>query len=139
MDVNSITTDKLMKLLRGKPDEFENYIFDGSVILTELLEKLRKSRGISKTDIINRTGLSKAYVYQVFDGTYVPGRNALLIIALTLNVSVEDTQRLLALARKPALYPKIKRDAAIIICLSKNLSAAEADEFLRGIGEGSLL
>jgi len=128
-----------MKLLRSKPDEFENYVFDGNIILTESLEKLRKKRGISKKDIIIRTGLSKAYIYQVFGGTYVPGRNALLLIALTLNVSVEDTQRLLSLARKPALYPKIKRDAAIIVCLSKNLSPAETDEFLRGNGEDSLL
>jgi len=139
MNVNSITTEKLMKLLCSKPDEFKNIKFDGSVILTELLEKLRKKSGISKTDVINRTGLSKAYIYQVFDGTYVPGRNALLLIAFALNASLDDTQRLLSLARKSALYPKIKRDAAIIICLSKNLSAIEADEFLRNICEEPLL
>ena len=139
MNVNSITTDRLMKLLCSKPNDFENFKFDGSMIITELLEKLRKKAGVSKTDIINRTGLSKAYIYQVFDGTYTPGRNALLLIAFALNVSVEDTQRLLALARKPALYPKIKRDAAIIICLSKNMSIIEADEFFRSIGEESLL
>ena len=139
MNANAIITENLMKLLCSKPNEFKNITFDENITLTELLEKLRGKSGITKPDIVIRTGLSKTYIYQLFNGEYIPGRNVLLRLAFALNASVDDTQRLLMLAKKSVLYPKIKRDAAIIVCLSQKNSETETNEFLQSIGEETLL
>lgn len=139
MYTNSITTAKLTKLLKTEPDEFYNIKFVEPVSLTKLLEKLRKEQDISKAKLIILTGLSKPYLYQVLNGSYIPGRNALLRITLSLKASLDDTQRFLTLAKQSILYPKIKRDAAIMICIYRKYSMWETNEFLMNIREESLL
>jgi hypothetical protein len=78
-------------------------------------------------------------VYQVLDGTRTPSRDALLRFAITLRLELPEAQRLLTRAGKSLLYPKVRRDAAIIACVAKRLSLCETDEFLESIGEQTLL
>jgi len=139
MNANLINTDKLLQLLKNNPDELEKIQFDEDAALKKLLEDAMKKEDISIAKLIVRTGLSKPYVYQMFEGSRNPGRNALLRISFALRLLLPDIQRLLSLSGKCVLYPKVRRDAAIIASLAKNLSIDETDEFLRSIGEESLL
>ena len=139
MGNNSLTTTKLMKLLKENPDEFIKIQFDEFISLPELLTKLSRQANISKPDLVILTGVSKSYIYQIFKGTFIPGRNMLLKIAIVLKTSVEDTQRLLTLAKQSVLYPKIRRDAALIVCISQKYSLSETNDFLTHIGEDFLV
>ena len=66
--------------------------------------------------------LSKSYTYQVLDGSRQPERNVVLRLAFSLGCSLKEVQHLLALSDNGILYPKIRRDAAMIF-----------SEFARGI------
>ena len=48
------------------------------------------------------------------------------------------TQRLLAIGGCGALYPKVRRDAAVIYALNQNMGLMEAEELLSSLPERSL-
>ncbi|MDD7177558.1 MAG: hypothetical protein SPG09_02815 [Lachnospiraceae bacterium] len=56
-----------------------------------------------------------------------------------MNLTLAETQELLMMGQKGALYPKVRRDAAIICCLEQRLSLDETDEFLKSISEKTLV
>ena len=68
-----------------------------------------------------------------------PGRDIVLRLALVLALTPEETQRLLRAAQRGALYPRVRRDAAVIFCLNRGLSLLEADDLLRSLGEDPLV
>jgi len=139
MNASFISTDKLMKFLRSQPDELKKIKFDEVCTFAELLEQFREKSGISKKELVVILQLSKSHLYKIFDGTRIPSRDVILCLALILYIELDDVQRLLALARESALYPKIRRDAIIIASISQKLSVEETDELLLGMGEDSLL
>lgn len=76
--------------------------------------------------------------YRIMSGTRSTSRNVLLRIALTMSLSLNETQLLLQVGRKALLYPRVRRDAALIYCLSHNMSLNEAEAMLLELGERSL-
>ena len=82
--------------------------------------------------------ISRSYAYQVLRGERRPGRDILLCTALSLSLSLEETQRLLALGSCGALYPRLRRDAAVIYALSHDLSPEETEELLASLPEPGL-
>lgn len=63
----------------------------------------------------------------------------MLRLAFSLGCSLKEVQHLLALSDNGILYPKIRRDAAIIFGIRQGYSLAEENEFLEKIGEQGLL
>ena len=100
------------------------------ITLAEHLKALLGRRNISISQLINATNLSKSFVYQLLSGSRSAGRDAVLQIAFALNLSIDETHRLLTLSGNSVLYPKVKRDAVIIFCLNKRLPLVQADELL---------
>ena len=82
---------------------------------------------------------SRSFVYQIFDGTRKPGRETLIRMAFALQLSLPQTQRLLSLARRGPLYPRIRRDAAIIYAIEHEYTLMQADEALFSVHELPLL
>lgn len=103
-------------------------------ILQELLEKA----GVSATKWMTAADISKSYGYQVLRGERIPGRDILLRTALFLKLSLKETQRLLAVGGCGALYPKIRRDAAVIFALNQKMSLLETEDLLVSLPERSL-
>ena len=68
----------------------------------------------------------------------MPGRDILLRTALVLQLSLQETQRLLALGDCGALYPKVRRDAAVIFALNHKMTLLETEELLVSLSEASL-
>lgn len=101
--------------------------------LTDYLRRLLAEHGMTVIQAIRRCNLDRSYGYQLFNGTRRPTRDMLLNLAVHLELSEEETQRLLKLAGRPVLYARNRRDAAILYCLSHRLSPAEAGELLRGL------
>lgn len=102
--------------------------------LRDLLERA----GISASDWIAAADISRSYGYQILRGERIPGRDILLRTALAVRLSVEETQRLLTLGGCAVLYPRLRRDAAVIFALNQSLSLLETESLLSSLPERSL-
>lgn len=98
-----------------------------------------EERGLSIAQLSEAAMLSRSFTYQLCSGTRTPGRDIILRIALALELTVDEAQRLLRAAQRGALYPRVRRDAIIIFCLNRKKGVCEADEILTGHGELPLL
>ena len=105
---------------------------------SHLYELLNKG-GFTIPMIIEKASISRSLAYQIFNGQRTPNRNLLLRIAIILKLNLPDTQRLLRIAKKGELYPRIQRDAAIIFCIQHNYSLIDTNELLENLGEAILL
>lgn len=106
--------------------------------LASELQRLLDKAGMTPADWLLAADISRSYAYQILRGERRPGRDILLRTALVLHLSVEDTQRLLALGGCGALYPRLRRDGALIYALSRGLSPAETEELLLSLPERGL-
>ena len=68
------------------------------------------------------------------NGTRRPSRDKAIQLAFGFGLDVEETQGLLRAADKSVLYPRIKRDAAIIFAISRKMSLTETQIFPMSLG-----
>lgn len=90
---------------------------------------------ITPSQLIKDANLQRNYGYQVLNGSKNPGRDKVIAICLALSFTLEETQRALTLAKENILYPKIRRDSALIFCINKGLSVMETNDLLHSIEE----
>ena len=111
------STDGLREELMNAPS-IDTYISDNQACfssqnITDLLDTLYHQRSISKAALARKAGISEVYLHQVFSGRRKPSRDRLLCLCIGMEVTIDETQRLLMQASYGLLYPKIKRDAII--------------------------
>jgi transcriptional regulator with XRE-family HTH domain len=106
-------------------DELEMPLFH------EYLSELCKSLGYVPEQIIKLAGIERTYGHQLFNGTRNPSRDKVIQLAFGLGLDIEGTQKLLKIAQKNELYPKIKRDAAILYCLNNHVDVFETQSALQ--------
>lgn len=137
------STDNLFFMLQNEKNITENWETVSehmdALPLHKYLEELISERNINIPELGVKALLSRSFTYQIFSGDRVPSRNIILRIALALELSLDDTQRLLKLADRGALYPKIKRDAVIIYGINNRLGLYKTDETLLSLREEALL
>ena len=136
-----ITTSSLITLLNNATAFSDAVPADGQwrdMVFHEYLYRLMDQKGLTPRDMIARTGIERSYFYHILNGAKHPGRNVVLRVAFALEVSLADTNRLLRLSGNADLYPRIRRDAALIFCLQRKYSMTEANDFLTGEGEEPL-
>ncbi len=138
------STSELFQKIQQSPEYFakemqNGEVFNGPLTVPQYLEQLLEKYHMSISELITKTLLSKSFVYQIFSGERNPGRDILLRIAFAMHLSVEETQHLFLVGQKGALYPKVRRDAALICCLEQRLSLDETENFLKSIDEKGLL
>lgn len=136
-------TKLLLRLLRENAS-FEEFLLSGgdainNPSLTTLLVTYLSQSGKSVSQIADDAMLSQPFAYQLFSGIRKPGRNTLLSLALALRLDVGKTQRLLVVAQKGELYPRVRRDAAILFAIEHGYTLLQTEEFLQSVGEPSLL
>lgn len=103
-------------------------------LLREILEKAK----MSVSEWIAGANISKSYGYQILRGERTPGRDILLRTALVVQLSLKDTQRLLAVGGCGTLYPKVRRDAVVIFALNQKMTLLETEELISSLPERSL-
>ena len=81
--------------------------------VAELLAELYGKRDISKAELARKAGMSEVYLHQIFSGRRKASRDKLICFCIGLDISLEETQKLLERAAYARLYPRIKRDAII--------------------------
>ena len=143
IDWTGKSTTELFRLIQESPKMFVADLQDkkGYVEprLGDYLQKMLDSHEMTISDLIVKSLLSKSFVYQIFSGRRNPGRDILLRIAFVMHLSLEETQHLLLIGGKGILYPKVRRDAAMIYCLEQGMPLDETDEFLCSVSERGLL
>lgn len=137
------STDDLFFMLENENNITENWesVSEHMNVLPfhKYLNTLISERNMTVTEFGVKTFLSRSFTYQIFSGDRIPSRDIILRAALALNISLDETQRLLKLADRGALYPKIKRDAVIIYGINNRSGLYETDEMLVSLGQESLL
>lgn len=138
---NKPTTARLMRMLETSPGRFQEQQLGkhNDPSFHEYLNKLMEEHECYAPSLVVSACISKTYVYQFINGERLPGRDIIVRIALAIGLTLDETQRLLTLAGKSVLYPRIRRDAGILYCIRKKMSLDEANSFLEDLGEDPLL
>ena len=125
-----ITTKQLQELIDKETNIDKILQAIPSTTLIDYLDSLISSSNLSKAQIINNSTLQRNYAYQIIDGTKQPGRDKVIMLALALNTTQQHTNNLLSLSNNGSLYPKVERDALIIIALNNHYSVMETNNLL---------
>ena len=136
-----VTTSTLLTIL-GSASTFAEAVTargaDRDPVFHDYLYSLMEMKGLSPKDVILSTGIERSYFYHILNGAKHPGRNVVLRIAFSIGASLSETNRLLRLGGVSDLYPRIRRDAALIYCLQRRFSLIAANDFLISEGEEPL-
>jgi len=84
--------------------------------------------------VILQSAIERTYGHQLFNGTRKPSRDKAIQLAFGFGMNVEDTQKLLQVGQKNPLYPRIKRDAAILYCINHHKDIYETQSVLEILG-----
>lgn len=113
-------------------DEHEETFLNQS--FAEYLLALSGEKGAAPASVVRNAQIDRVYGQQLFSGVRKPSRDKAIQLAFGFALSLDETQRLLQMADKSRLYPKIKRDAAIIYGLEHQMKLQEVQELLYTIG-----
>ncbi|MCI9216583.1 MAG: XRE family transcriptional regulator [Dorea sp.] len=136
------TTNELLKILSSIDSKATLQTFseelrhsEKPLSFSEFLFKKIQEKGFTPGRLWEEAQIQRNYGYQILNGTKAPGRDKVLALCLSLNLSLEETQRALALANAGALYPRRKRDSILIFSLEKSLSVPDTNILLFDFSE----
>lgn len=133
------STEELLNLLQDLDiEEFKNTDSFSDISISSYLSELLKRHNLTAKDIIIRLNMERSYTYQILKGRRQPTRNFIIRIAFLCQLSVDETQKLLTIGKRPILYPRNRFDAAVLYCLQHQLNEEELNELLNDIGENAL-
>lgn len=98
--------------------------------LPEYLEQWLKRKDCTKADVVRRSNLNKAYVYQIFLGKKYPSRDKVIALAFGLELDEKEVQVLLKQAGYRELYPRDPRDALLLYAIGHHKGIIDANEIL---------
>ncbi len=128
------TTDELIHEIKTSTDILDYLEKNSGEMqvdsLPEYLKDWLKRKGISKADVVRRSNLNRAYVYQIFLGRKYPSRDKVIALAFGLGLDSDETQTLLKQAGYRELYPRDPRDALLLYSLSRGETILQANETL---------
>lgn len=101
------------------------------VAFNEYVSQLCAAKGTVPERVIRKSGIARTYGHQLFNGARKPSRDKVIQLAFGFEMDYDETQELLRIARKAALYPRIERDAALIYAINKELAVAETQDMLK--------
>ena len=133
-----INTSILLKRI-AKTSDFHLFIKNNENVMMKktffmYLSELCEKNNLVPEHIIKTAQIDRTYGHQLFNGTRKPSRDKVIQLAFGFGMTVNETQYLLRIARKNQLYPKIKRDAAILFCLSKKMGVIDTQNMLESLG-----
>lgn len=138
-----ISTDELFLMLENSKNLSEDFTeLSGQMNAPEFhkyLSALISEREIDASKLGVMALLSRSFTYQICAGDRTPNRDIIIRIAIVLGLSVDETQRLLKLANRGVLYPKIKRDSLILYALYNKYDLYKTDELLVQYGQKPIL
>jgi DNA-binding phage protein len=128
------STDEIAEQIRQETDITHYIDENGEEMVREplnvYLNKLCDARGIKPGSVIEKSGISRTYGYQIFNGTKYPTRDKVLQLAFGFEMNQQETEELLKAAMKAPMYVRLKRDAIIFFALNKKLSIYQLQDIL---------
>lgn len=140
---DELRTEELMQLLQAS-NKLDDVLKNNRTSITNpdtpsYLSGLLTKYKMTIQQVSDKAVLSRSFGYQIFNGLRSPNRNVLIRIAVVMKLSLSETQYLLKISQRGELYPRVRRDAAIIFCIKNKCSLDETDEMLESLGEPTLL
>ena len=134
-------TDELLKALKNTPDIESFFKTYESQFINETtsgyLNKMLEYRDLTLSTIAKNSGVGE-YVYKIFRGERLASRDILIAIALSMKLSLEETQLLLRISKFAILDSRNKRDSVIIYGLTHNYTVFQTDDILDEQGMATL-
>ena len=121
---NVFKTSNLERFMKKYADEIRLQPFH------EYIKGLCERQGKVPEHIIKRADIERSYGHQLFKGARNPSRDTVLQLAFGFGADVDTAQEMLKHARMSALYPRVKRDTAIIYCLHNRFTIVETQNVL---------
>lgn len=140
--VSSVSTNELFGSLE-KANSLESFFtqYDESLSSADMSEQLNlllEKHHLTKLAVIQAANLERSIGYQIFSGHRHARRDVVISIALGMQLSLEETQRLLRSAQYGDLFPKNRRDAALIYCITHQMDLIHTQLLLDEIDEKPL-
>lgn len=129
------STGELLQILKSKKT-YEEFLKEeiGELYFSsigEYLEMMLTKKKMKKSEVIEKSNLDKNYAYQIFNGNKKnPSRDKLIMLAIGMGMTIEETRKLLKLSGHSDLYIRSVRDAAIIFCIMNKKGIIETNEML---------
>jgi len=135
---DNVSTSTLMRRLSGTTDigrffkaNAESF---GIPAFCEYISQKCEGMGVAPERVILKAGLDRVYGHQIFEGIRRPSRDKVIQLAFGFGLDTDGTQELLRRARHSELYPKIKRDAAILFCIQRKMNLIDVQNLLDELG-----
>lgn len=128
------STDELRHEIKSATD-MEDYLTKNREYLlkeslSEHLHILLSRKNLKRADVIRGSLLGRAYVYRIFAGDKIPSRDKLIALAFGLQLTEEETQKMLKLSGSRELYARDERDALILFALQRQMTIMDANGLL---------
>ena len=129
-------------LEQARPADLGNYFRDnGEALLTgdkpfaDYMRRLLKEKGLLQQEVFLAADIPEPYGYRLISQErHTRQRDVILRLCFGARFTLKETQRALRLAEQEQLYPRIRRDAALILALNEGLKVDEANELLVSYG-----
>lgn len=138
-----MTTDELTNQLKDYSD-IDQYMSENKTEFDEnafksFIENLLEKKGLNKSKLSDKSGVSPPYIYGLFNGNKdCPRKDILIKLAFGLELTLEETNRLLKLGGVSELRSKIRRESIIMFSLLRGLDISETDDILSRHNEKTL-
>ena len=92
--------------------------------LHTFLNTLIAEKGIAVTDLIEKSGINKNYIYNILNGERKnPGRDKVIALCIGIGAGFSATNQALELVRHAPLYPKDERDIRIAVAINSGVGS----------------
>lgn len=100
----------------------------------DYLDQLFREKKINVSNLVQKVALSRPYIYGLLNGTKNPTKKAIVKIALGIEASLDELNRLLKLSGKKELYAKKEEDAIIAFGIQNHWNVYQIEELLEKRG-----
>ena len=138
--MNEKTTSTLTEVLqKTSPDNIAEYFFENEKYILKTdkpfaayMRSMFKRKGIKQQDVFLAADISEGYGYKLIaEEKRTRQRDLILRLCLASGFSLEETQRALKIYGMVPLYPRMRRDAVLIVAINTgNYEIAIVDEML---------
>jgi len=138
------STKSLLEMIKTDPEAFmENLetseLKDGDTMFFDFFCRLLEENQLTIKQLVYKTTISQSYLYQIASKKRRLGRDTAIVLAFAMQLSLEETQKLLKYSGNAVLYPKVRRDAIIICCIDSKMTFEQANEILLEKSEKGLV
>lgn len=134
-----LTEDLLEELLNSAdPVDFASKHELSERHLSDYLQQLLDEKALRRPEVIRNAQIGETYGYYIFTGQRHPKRDFVIRIALAMECTLTETNRMLQAAGLSRLYSKSRRDVIIIFGIEHGQSLQQIDEQLYRFGEATL-